>query len=644
MTLQRLTYQLQNNFIHNWLVAGPHITPVVDLAPFGGDDFKTRIAHRTRRSSLPFEEKPAERATFTLDDSEFIWHAYTCEVDHFVDLSCFHHTCHFLQSWAYTQIESTGTTQTTLTLTTNGPADVWINGNHVHRHEHFCHHLPCSESFFAQLQQGFNEILVSFEAVAVRASPYVMALQITGIPHNASVCLPTLITDVERRQRLERIFALASLDRDVYAATDDIVVRWPEDMTDDEPLTVRLQNHLGHVYAESWEQRGRGGKAIQLGRGRSVPNGAYQVVLQARPEIYFNTQLKLQRRIDLTVQSNPYSESYYGSYEDRCVEALNHAAAQKKGLYSEIAEVELGRWSALDVNVIRDEIDRINERSNCSDFYLIGLLGLLARHGNDPQFPDTLKALLATCTLNFRYWMDEPGDDAMCFWSESHQILFHTCEILAGQIYHDRIFANNGRSGQWHREQGERRALSWLQKRGRGGFREWDSNTYFEEYVLALTHLVDLARTPVVREMAAVVLDKLLFSLALNSFGGVFGSTHGRTYSPFIKGGRREGTSGIGRIAWGLGTFNEQILGVVGLACATSYEVPSLIQAVALDRERENWNRERHIGEMDPASDRATGRWEVNKVTYKTADFMLASAQDYRPESLDTNSTFGRQL
>ena len=101
----------------------------------------------------------------------------------------------------------------------------------------------------------------------------------------------------------------------------------------------------------------------------------------------------------------------------------------------------------------------------------INVLGMAKRYGGDPAFPESLKAPLEECVLNFRYWADEPGNDAMWFWSENHQILFHTCEILAGQLYPDRVFTNTGQTGEWHREKGERMALSWLHKRGAGGFR-----------------------------------------------------------------------------------------------------------------------------------------------------------------------------
>ena len=52
---------------------------------------------------------------------------------------------------------------------------------------------------------------------------------------------------------------------------------------------------------------------------------------------------------------------------------------------------------------------------------------------------------------------------------------------------------------------------------------------------------------------------------------------------------------------------------------------------LAADLPDEMWNRERHVG--DTALWTASGSLgdEVNKVTYKTPDYMLSSAQDYHP-------------
>ena len=201
-------------------------------------------------------------------------------------------------------------------------------------------------------------------------------------------------------------------------------------------------------------------------------------------------------------------------------------AAGEDGLYAQIAKMELGRWNDVQIEPFLQAVDKINRRNDTSDFELIGLIGVMLRYAEDPSFPAALKKPIEDCVLRFRYWADEPGKDVMWFWSENHQITFHACEILAGQLYPNRTFSNAGKTGAWHREKGEKLALAWLRRRLAGGFHEWDSNTYFSVDMLALSHLADLAASDEVRELAAMVLSKMLFTIAVNSYKGVFGSAH----------------------------------------------------------------------------------------------------------------------
>lgn len=625
-----LEYQLRNGYIHNWLVAGPAARAVPDLERYEGEDFKLQIARHNYEHASGVVEAPVERGALAIDETELTWSYVACQDDHFVDRTAFYRTCHYLRSWAYTEILCPEPQEATFVLTTNGPADFWLNGEHIHRQEHFHHQIPHSRSVAAALREGWNEILVRFEEVAVRECPYAMALEIVGLPSGAlPVRLSTTTARTGQRQKLERIFETASLDRDVYATDDEFSVRWPADLNETGNLALRLQTPSGRIYGEAWPVA-QPAAAAGLGKAFQLTEGAYQIVLMPRPEEYYLGNMRVRREIPVWVTRNSYSQSAYGTYEQRRHEALLDATRRPGSVFAEIAKMELGRWSEIQADVIRETIAGINRRQDCSDFYMVGLLGVMYRYLDDPSFPEELKLALEECVLNFKYWMDEPGSDAMCYWSENHQILFHACEILAGQLYPDREFTNVRRTGRWHREKGVQMALSWLRKRGTGGFKEWDSNCYFEEDILALAHLADLAESPEIQELAAIVMDKLLFTVALNSYRGVFGSTHGRTYAPLIKGGRRESTAGITRLMWGMGVFNEHILGTVSLACA-DYELPVIIQQVATDQPEALWSRERHAGELEPWCDRTSGAWEVHKVTYKTPDYMLCSAQDFHP-------------
>ena len=609
-----LTYSPRHGYVHNWLVAGPYTTAVKDLEQFQGPDFKLQIARQNYRKLSEIHEPPIEKGSFQVGEQELTWRYHRCLDDHFVDLSTFYHTTHYLRSWAYCQVEAREAGEVTLTLTSNGPADVWINGQHTHRQEHFSHQDPRSVSFEATLQEGWNEVLVRFEEVAARECPYVVALHVAGLGEEAAIRVPTYIEHVETRQLLEETFEQAHTELDVVYKGEEVTFHWADDLERRVHYCYQVQDQRNRIYLEG-QLVAEAGATINAGQPSAQWEGDYYIVLRPLPEQYYIHNIRYERRIPVAVLDHAYSTQPYGTYSERRREALQHAAEHELGLYSEIAKLEIGRWANVDDDVVLAAVERINNREDCSDFYLVGILGMLYRYAGRSTFPSTLRDPLEACVLNFKYWHDEPGADAMCYTTENHSILFHACEVLAGQRYPDRVFGNAGETGEWHREKGERLALEWLRQRGTTGFSEWDSNCYFEEDLLALSHLHDLAESDELRELAAVVMDKMLFTMAVNSFKGVFGSTHGRTYAALIKGGRLEATSGIGRLLWGLGVWNDHVRGTVALACS-QYELPLMIAQIAADTS-EIWHKEQHPG--------------VNKVTYRTADYMLCSAQDYHP-------------
>jgi hypothetical protein len=630
MRIYYARYELANGYIHNWLVAGPQAIPVPDLERFPGQDWKLQIARHYYAPDSGVTQAPVQDEPFPVGEAQLAWKYFRCDDDHFVDCTAFYHICHYLRAWAYSRVVSPAVQEVTCILTTNGPADVWLNGKHIHRQEHFYHQIPHSVSFQARLAEGPNEFLVRLEEVAARECPYVMALRLLGVPPEAFVTIPTANESLARRETIEKFIEAAYLDRDVYVWDDEITVYWPQDMATTADLTVRLQQPAGWIYAEAIPTVAAGRRALRI-PPYTLPESPFQVVLMPTPREYYEANLRLERKIALTAMHNKYSQSDYSTFNERRVEALTDAARREQNVFSEIAKMALGYWADVKTDVILETIKGINQRKDCSDFYLVGLLGMMHRYGQNPSFPEAIKQPLEECVLNFKYWADEPGSDAMWFWSENHQILFHACEVLAGQLYPERLFTNAGQTGRWHREKGERLALSWLLKRGAGGFSEWDSNCYFEEDLLALSHLADLAESQPVYDLATVVMDKMFLTMALNSYKGTFGSTHGRTYTPHVKGARQEATAGVSRLLWGMGVFNDEILATVSLACMENYGFPLLIGDVAADLPEEMWNRERHAGKLEEWCDRATGDWEVNKVTYKTPDYMLCSAQDYHP-------------
>lgn len=51
------------------------------------------------------------------------------------------------------------------------------------------------------------------------------------------------------------------------------------------------------------------------------------------------------------------------------------------------------------------------------------------------QLPPQDWRRVRSAILGFRYWIDEPGNDTMWFWSENHCLCFHVAQYLAGQNF-----------------------------------------------------------------------------------------------------------------------------------------------------------------------------------------------------------------
>ena len=337
---------------------------------------------------------------------------------------------------------------------------------------------------------------------------------------------------------------------------------------------------------------------------------------------FYESNIRVTRELNLSVSGlNHFLEGPYGTQAERTHEALLDAAYRENDLYAELAKMVLGAWKSIQPKVIEDGINRVNQRQAGSEMQLMGLLGSVLRFGQKSGFPLDLKEQVKAAALSYRYWQDEPGCDTLPFERESRQIIFHTCEILAGQLYPSLTFANSGLTGRKHREKGEALAAAWIKERGANGFVDWDSPQGYQETLAALSHLIDLAKTEAIWDLASVLMDKIFFSIALNVYKGVFGASQGLATTQGVKGGLLQPTAGISRLMWGMGMFNHHLLGTVSLAMMKKYELPPIIADIAAGLPPELWDREQSA---------ALGK-TVNRVSYRTPDYMLAAAQDYHP-------------
>jgi hypothetical protein len=638
MSLSGLKYKLSNGFIHNWLIAGPRGIPVTKIKPDTEGDIKLTIIQDFYDPDVGISEIPVDLGalgSITSEDPLLRWRYNRCREDHFVDFSAFYPTCHYLLSWAYAQVVVPFDCEVTLNVITNSATDLWLNGKHLYRQESIQEQQPQRNPVSAMLQSGTNEILCRLANVGIRETDSVMALQIQGISDDdIEIVIPTDIelNLVKKRQILEKLVESAYLDRyiygnlwgDRYNKNQPIPLFFPSELDVYGEITQRLQSLAGDIFQEVTKTY-EAGSSVELAKTFPLRNGPHHLVLLPTANDYYVKKLRFERKHLFYVVRTPYSQTPYGNHEQRVLETLKDASQRRnESIYSEIAKAASDQWQDIDWKIITKAIERVNIHEDGSVCDLLGILGMRLRFKNRGKISGSIRSTIKECILGYRYWADAQADDVMNFRSESKQILFHTCEILAGQLFPNATFRCTGNDGSWHKDHGKKLAVEWLRQRGQFGFEDWDSPGSFEEILAALAHLVDLVRSESIREMASVLMDKIFFSMAANSFQGAYGSTRGKTDTASVLSARLEPTSGIFRLMWGLGNYNENVMGTVSLACCKQYEIPDTIYNIGVDTPSAFWNREHHQGD-------APKPWEVNKVVYRTKNFMLSSAQDYHP-------------
>ena len=625
-------HELHRGFVHNWLVAGPQLVPPPADSPHQVSWQAAAQSYYEAESGIA--EPPRAEAKTTVagpgPSTEVRWWPGVCQDDHLLDASQPFAIGNYVRSWAYTEFVAASAQRVRLVLHAYGPVYLWLNEKEVLQHKDVSARFTDGVACDADLAKGANSVLVRFEQLATGPCPHAIALQVEAAGGKLSVRVPSKTTDSSRRQYLESVIAKAYVDRDLYAGEDDIIVKWPAVLKDvDMELMVRLQKANGDTYSEG-HPKVKAGAQQELMAAMQLADGLYQLRVLPEPAEFYEQGMRVERILDISVVAGDYVGAPSGEPNDRRIDALVYAARHTSGIFTDIARMVLQWWAHVFPDVLTAHIKSVEAHEPGCHETLIGLLHVAYRHMQHPEFPAQVVEPLVNCILGFDYEREEPAASELALRAEDTAILRHTCSVLAGQLYPDKRFVHSGRTGRSLRQRGQREAMAWLTRRAAGGFAAWDSNDTFASCLVALAHLVDFARTESLAEMATVIMDKLLFSLAVNSWNGIFGSTHGSSSAPYVTDARAEATSGVCRLLFETGSFNQYSAASVSLVCCEQYKLPTLFAAIASDQRDEMLARERHVVAWDERAGSPVPMVEVSKVTYRTREYMLASAQDYR--------------
>ncbi|MGI6781761.1 MAG: hypothetical protein ACOX56_02920 [Acholeplasmataceae bacterium] len=229
--------------------------------------------------------------------------------------------------------------------------------------------------------------------------------------------------------------------------------------------------------------------------------------------------------------------------------------------------------------------DFINHRYDCSDFKMISILRSLYLY-KDLISEETVNYMKRT-TLDFKYAMEDPGIDGMCYWSENHQLIFNTIQYLAGHLFENEIFTNTGYDGLWHKNRALKQLHYWFETRFKWGFVEFHSNTYYEEDVAPLSILIDLAPDEDIKKKATILMDMILLDMAMHNFNGYFNAASGRCYEVQKCDPNQQDILDIMKYAFDIGPVKEYDYTRLStdLILNKSYQVPPIIKEIAHSKE-----------------------------------------------------------
>jgi hypothetical protein len=238
-----------------------------------------------------------------------------------------------------------------------------------------------------------------------------------------------------------------------------------------------------------------------------------------------------------------------------------------------------------------------------ADFTMNYFLRMLYLDNQTHVLSSENRTVIENALLYGKYWFTEEGSDEAIYWTENHQIAYHTAELLAGQFFKDNIFTRSSMNGTEHITHAEYMITKWINWRARFGFSEYHSNTYLNIDMLSLINLVDFAQNSTISLKASMLLDLICFDFANNWYQDIYATAHGRCYGetkiPYFPGDSPKREE-IAEPVWILlnlgGHYSERAPRPITAFIVTSdkYTPPPILEKIAQDAKENNENKDRN--------------------------------------------------
>ena len=501
----------REGFVTAWAVTGPEVTP------FHSDK---RDPNQLRyEASLRAEiagHEPVEGAGEVRMDAPsrlgLLWRPLCGEDAAFVNLSDFYSLMQKVRFDAATLLIADRDREVKAVIWSWCAADLYLNGVRIGGIRQPMYKPIQRQELTLRLRPGANLVYLACETLGVRDTRSVAGLQLKDA-EGVKAALPDKALS-EQAFAADAFLSGARLEADV--------LRLPG------PAPEGAQWHCPHPEADF--ARVRPPRWLKVS-GEAIPLPEGEALITLRLPVGGGW---LARTWEAACRVQPeYSPPGLSFEENRrfvleriaAVETLSRGEKFGFPISNMLARKYLGDTSKDDRRLMRELLDLIESRVDCSDFLMAGLLRYLHCYPVSPEEGKRIREVM----LNWRYWMDQDGFDGMCFWSENHCLMFYSAAMLAGERYPEETFTRAGMKGRELSAWGRSKVLDWLDDVERWGFEEFLSGVYMCVTFAALINVVDFAE-PEISARAGKITDRLLENIALHTFRGGLIAPQGRVY------------------------------------------------------------------------------------------------------------------
>jgi hypothetical protein len=325
-----------------------------------------------------------------------------------VEFSQFQHRPTRLSRWCRTQVSVAEDRYCSFRLTTRGGAHIWVDGELAARFEPFTRNAAQSTIVHLPLRAGGSEIVVLTEDMAERDVVWFFELTLID-----ATTVEVHLAGADTGKAVQALSALAGQVRpgaEVHGGDDAVYLIFDDPSSLSVTIHARVEStsHTHAVLLDRVVTLPEGASSVRLCTANELPDGFHGLWLEFSAE---GSRVERDIGVPIMHQAEPLALGAHLASRKRL--ALDHAAIHgEMRMGTAVALLETDRADDERFRpIIEDTLLAIEERRDCADFVSVPLLWGLMRHGT--RFPADLRARSEEALLNFRYWVDEPGNDVM---------------------------------------------------------------------------------------------------------------------------------------------------------------------------------------------------------------------------------------